>query len=82
MDQRILVWDLSTASQVIELKGHSGTVYQLVFSRDGTLLASGGADNCIKLWDASGFEELAKSVNLSKGYAVHMYLCGIVLLLW
>ena len=67
VDQRILVWDIASASQVIELKGHTSTVYQLAFSRDSTLLASGGMDNCINLWDATNFEELAKSMNSSKG---------------
>ena len=67
MDQRVLVWDLAAASQVIELKGHTSTVYQLAFSRDGSLLASGGMDNCVKLWDAANFEEHSKSINSSKG---------------
>ena len=40
-DKRILVWDIGKASKVCELKGHTDTVYQLVFSRDGTILASG-----------------------------------------
>ena len=55
-DQRILIWDIGSAAQVCELKGHSDSVYQLVFSRDGSILTSGGLDNCVKLWDASGFD--------------------------
>ena len=66
LDRRILIWDLNTAVQVCELKSHQDAVYQLVFSRDGTLLASGGRDNCIKLWDVGSFEETAKSMNSSK----------------
>ena len=66
VDRRIIIWDLTSASQVCELKGHRDTVYQLAFSRDGTILASGGGDNCVKLWDASNFEEAAKSIDSSK----------------
>ena len=40
-DKRILVWDIGNGSQVYELKRHTDIVYQLSFSRDGTILASG-----------------------------------------
>ena len=40
-DKNILVWDIGKASKVCELKGHTDTIYQLMFSRDGTILASG-----------------------------------------
>ena len=40
-DKSILVWDIGKASKVCELKGHTDTIYQLMFSRDGTILASG-----------------------------------------
>ena len=35
-----------------ELHGHTDTVYSLTFSNDGTLLASGGMDGLIRVWDA------------------------------
>ncbi len=70
------MWDIPSASQVIELKGHTAAVYQLVFSRDGTLLASGGMENCVKLWDAANFEEHAKSMNSAKGCVIEcMHTC-------
>ena len=31
--------------------GHDGGCYGLAFNRTGELLASGGADKCVKLWD-------------------------------
>lgn len=36
---------------VKELRGHTDTVYSLAFSADGTLLASGGLDSSVKIWD-------------------------------
>jgi len=41
VDCTIRVWDLSLAVLVCEFKRHQDRVYSLVFSRDGTLLASG-----------------------------------------
>ena len=40
-DKRILVWDVGKAHKLCELKGHTDTIYQLMFSRDGSILASG-----------------------------------------
>ena len=33
------------------LRGHTGEVRSITFSRDGLTLASGGADRIVKLWD-------------------------------
>ena len=68
-DQRILVWDIGSAAQVCELKGHSDSIYQLAFSRDGSILASGGLDNSVKLWNTSGFEENGRVTDAQKWYA-------------
>ena len=38
--------------------GHTSFIESLAFSKDGKLLASGGADNTIKLWDVSTGNEL------------------------
>ena len=66
VDKKIVVWDVNNASHVCELSGHTDTIYQLVFSRDCTILASGGLDNCVKLWDASVFEETGKTMGYGK----------------
>ena len=41
VDSDILVWDIATKVMVGQLKGHTGTVHTLAFSRDGEVLASG-----------------------------------------
>src|SRR5438105_3234746 len=41
------------------LQGHSGAVWGVSLSADGRLLASGGFDGRVRLWDASGGQLLA-----------------------
>ena len=43
----------------IFLEGHSGHVYSVAFSPDGCTLASGSADQTIKLWDMETHREIA-----------------------
>ncbi len=35
-----------------DLKGHSDTLYSVAFSKDGSVLVSGGLDNSIRVWNA------------------------------
>ncbi|MBL9172646.1 MAG: WD40 repeat domain-containing protein, partial [Verrucomicrobiales bacterium] len=50
----IHVWDAATGRLVTRLKGHSSSVSELTFSRDGRRLASASADQTIRIWDTSG----------------------------
>ena len=47
-DSQVLIWDLATGTMVAQLAGHTNTVYDLCFSRDGTMLASGQCE-CVPL---------------------------------
>lgn len=52
--------------------GHANTVSCLSFSKDGQLLASGGMDACVKIWDILGnlkwtFQGPAKSHEFEVG---------------
>jgi U4/U6 small nuclear ribonucleoprotein PRP4 len=40
--------------------GHTGEVYAVAFSPDGSLIASGGADNIVRVWDAQTGAEMSK----------------------
>lgn len=56
-DDRAFVWQvgedayMETQGATFELTGHTDSVIALAFSSDGTLLASGGMDGCVKVWD-------------------------------
>jgi WD40 repeat protein/serine/threonine protein kinase len=49
-DNTVRIWDLATTTLRDTLKGHSGAVRGLAFSRDGRLLVSASQDLTIKLW--------------------------------
>ncbi len=54
----ILVLDLTTNTQVSTAVGHSDVINSLAFTASGKYLASGGADNAVKIWQMNGAPEL------------------------
>ena len=51
----IRLWDVATGEKISTFRGHCSDVQELAFSPDGTLLASGGYDGIILLWDMKPF---------------------------
>ena len=49
----VKLWDItdSTTDCLHELKGHTGQVYSLAFSVNGTQLVSGSGDMTAKIWN-------------------------------
>ncbi|AEB11101.1 hypothetical protein [Marinithermus hydrothermalis] len=66
VEQRVGV---CSGSEVMVLQGHTGAVRSLVFSSDGTLLATGGFDCTIRLWEVGTGRERA----VLKGHADLIY---------
>jgi WD40 repeat protein len=54
----ILIVDLAKGSQISTAIGHTDVINSLSFNSAGTYLASGGADNAVKIWKMSGAPEL------------------------
>lgn len=52
-DKNISLWNLARQEHISTLKGHEYIIYQLAFSPDSTILASGDAGGVIRLWELS-----------------------------
>jgi WD40 repeat protein len=55
-DRTIRVWDVTTSSQVSELRGHGGQVNSICFSPDGRQIISGSDDKTVRIWDIKSDE--------------------------
>jgi WD40 repeat protein len=56
----VWLWDLATRRERACLQGLIGPVRQVVFSADGSLLATRGDDQIVRLWEAASGAELSR----------------------
>ncbi|KAJ7173736.1 chromatin associated protein [Mycena filopes] len=54
VDAVVRIWSVATGVLVEQLRGHSDSVYSVVFTRDGHGIVSGSLDNTLKYWDLRG----------------------------
>jgi WD40 repeat protein len=52
----VRLWDLTAGKLRREFVGHTDPIQAIAFSRDGKVLATGGGDYSVKLWDTEGKE--------------------------
>lgn len=57
-DSTVQLRDVATGKPTVSLSGHTDWVLALAFSADGKLLASGGYDGTVRLWDVAGGQKL------------------------
>lgn len=57
-DATIVVWDGATGRRKVRPAGHEATVTRIVYSPDGTYLASGSLDKTVRLWNPKSSEHL------------------------
>ena len=50
-NKTISLWNLARQERIVTFTGHEYIIYQLAFSPDGTILASGDAGGVIRLWE-------------------------------
>jgi WD40 repeat protein len=59
--------------EIRTLSGHSGSIYSLSFSADGSKLASGSSDKTIKIWSVSDGSE----TRTLRGHSGSVYSVGL-----
>jgi len=57
-DKLVKVWNLNNCKLRFNLAGHSGPLYDVTISPDGSLCASGGKDGTTMLWDVNDGKHL------------------------
>ena len=67
----LTLWDVKTQQRIGgPMIGHKYNPWRLAFSPDGELLASGGLDSALRLWDVATGEPIGPSLTVNPQYMV------------
>jgi WD40 repeat protein len=69
VDETANVWDTATGKLLLTLAGHTGPVWSVAFSSDGTRIATASADKTVNVWDAT----TGKLLHTLPGHAAGIY---------
>lgn len=58
--ERVTIWDAYRGEPLTTLLDHSGDIFDVIFSPDGSRIVTCGRDGLIRFWDAETYEEVAK----------------------
>ena len=65
-DISVKLWSVTEGSELFTLGGHLSDIHAVAFSPDGSLLASGGIDPTVKIWDVKN-GQLIRSLQSGEG---------------
>jgi WD40 repeat protein len=63
LDHTICLWNIKEKQIVAELSGPESTVFSLAYNSDGSLLACGGEDRTLRLFDEDGTDVAAQELD-------------------
>lgn len=65
-EKSVKLWETETGATVRVLQGQPGNVWHVLWSPDGTMLASSSTDGTVRLWDV-GIGNATRVINLGHG---------------
>ena len=65
-DGSVRIWDPASGESLLELRGHSQYVKAVLFSPDGTQLASESGDLTVRIWDTRTVFERAQQAGATR----------------
>ena len=58
-DRTARVWDANTGAELLQLKGHDGSVLGVAVTADGSRIVTGSSDTTARVWDAHDWRRAA-----------------------